>query len=143
MAAQDADGTTQTTVDKSRFDGLMGNYQKALGMLTPEQRAALKAPAAGQAGAQDQGGNAAGDSQHNAGSEPGRVNDPTEYEDGAVYAYRDGQFVLTDPPVPFQHSEFVSRGAKREPTLSELRAESDRQAGKPSLSHSWPDITAR
>ena len=136
-AAQD--GATATvdrdgSVPKARFDGLMSSHQKALA-----ENATLKARLAGFAGqgqgseAQD-GGSAAGqDSQQ---TEP-------EHEDGGMYEFRDGQFVPFEPPTPMGHSELVSRGASREPTVSELQAQLDRQVGKPSRSREWPDVTAR
>jgi len=128
--ASGQDGGAQT-VAKTRFDGLMSSHQKALAEV-----ATLKAQLAGQveqgAEAQDQDdGNAdTGDSQQ------------ADFEDGGTYTYEGGKFVPTEPQTPLQHSEFRGAAGKREPSLAEMQAASDKREGKPGLSHSWPDITA-
>jgi hypothetical protein len=122
------------TVEKTRFDGLMSSYQRALGMLSPEQRATMKTP--DDSAAQPNGGNVGNDSQQPAAEETG-------FEEGESYTFENGQFVPLEPPTPMSHSETVSRSAPREPSESELRAKLDRQVGKSSVSHDWGDITAR
>jgi hypothetical protein len=122
------------TVEKTRFDGMMSQYQRALGMLSPEQRATLKTP--DDSAAQPNGGNVSQDSQQPADQGP-------DFEEGESYTFENGQFVPVEPPTPMSHSETVSRSAPRDATESELRAKLDRQVGKPSVSHDWGDITAR
>lgn len=121
MAAP-ADGT----VEKTRFDGLMSAYQRALATLTPEQRAILKAS---DTPAQSE------DSQQVAAQGAG-------FEEGESYTFEGGRFVPYEPGTPMQHSETVSR-SRPAPTIAEERAQLDRMEGKPSFTREWPDVTAR
>jgi hypothetical protein len=98
---------------------MMSQYQKALGMLTPEQRQALKA-----SGGQDEDTSA----------QPGGGQDSqqTDFEDGGNYIFEGGKFVPADPPQATQHSERSSRfnAPKAEPTVQDRL-------------HEWPDISIR
>jgi hypothetical protein len=150
-----SDGATTDTVDKARFDGLMGSYQRALGMLTPEQRASLKSPHEPAAdGTSDDDSAAAqtdlepirdeGIDLNFAGEEPEegsqQIEQP-EFEEGVMYAFVGGRMVPQDAPTPLRHNG-VSRtfGAKREPTFADL----DRMAGKPSRGGDpWANIAAQ
>jgi len=141
MSAPDS-GTTQT-VDASRFNKMMGAYQKALSLLTPEQRAALKDSGAVEQGqgtsdtSAQEDRDSGSDSQQTADTGPG-------FEEGESYTFENGQFVPFEPPTPMNHSETSrSLGRPKETTVSELRAKLDREVGKPSVTHEWPDITAR
>jgi hypothetical protein len=141
MSAPDS-GTTQT-VDASRFNKMMGAYQKALSLLTPEQRAALK-----DSGAVEQGqgtNDTSAQEDRDSGSDSQQTAEPEpEFEEGVLYQLENGRMVAQEPPSPLSHSEFSrSIGKPKETSLSELRAKLDREVGKPSVTHEWPDITAR
>jgi hypothetical protein len=124
MSAQNAPGT----VDATRFNKMMGNYQKALAMLAPEQRETLKGSAQGadfDSLAQTPEG----------GSRPtAETAQPETYQDGESYTFVDGKFVPFEPPTPGQHGESSGRFAPaREPSLRDMVPDP----------HAWPDIAAR
>ena len=105
--------------ETARLNKMMSQYQRALGMLSPEQREALKASGGQDEDTSAQQGGSLGSQQ-------------TDLVDGGNYTYEGGQLVPLEPPMATQHSERSSRfnAPKPEPTVADRL-------------HEWPDISVR
>ena len=143
MSEQNADGAA-STVDKSRFDGLMGQYTRAWQLLTPEQRQQVKAQGSEEP---DQGSGAQTDGDDTSDPDDSQQTGP-EYEEGKQYTFQGGEFVPVLPPSPLRHNSRDQRAVEQrfgmsvDKSIADLEADLDQVVGKPSRT-GWGDITAR
>jgi hypothetical protein len=112
MADQQSDGA----VDAERHNKLQGAYQRALGMLTPEQREALKSERP-EAPEYAQAQTAAADSQ-------------PELEDG-IYEVVGGTFTPFEAPTPRGNQARRDMSQRHETTVEELSNQLDQMVGRP------------
>ena len=110
MADPASDGAA--TVTAERFNGLMGSYQKALSMLSPEQRAGIKADPEPAAEADDEVTTEEAQTEDEQADDAEPTEDSQqaeEYEDGIVYVREGGTFRPIDSPTPRRHNEARTR----------------------------------
>jgi hypothetical protein len=84
----------------------MGNYQKAISMLSPEQRASLKAGGS-EPPVEDEDEGAGAQDPESDEDDPGdsQQTDEPVYTEDKQYTFEDGKFVEVVPPTPLKHNE--------------------------------------